>query len=309
VLSLFEEKIMHEIKIGTLVSAANVKKVMPHLIPYGFESFSITFWETIGDWNLEQLAKDVKEILKGSNCVISSLSIFSNPLLDTDKGAAARNSWEKLIDAAHLFGADLVTGFTGRIIDRPVEESIPKFKEVFTALAERAKKKNVKIAFENCNMNGDWKRGNWNIAFTPKAWEMMFEAVPYDNMGLQWEPCHQMVQLVDPIPQLRKWVHKIFAVHGKDATIAWDIIKEKGISGCEQFVWHRTPGFGDSNWTDIISLLRMAGFKGSIDIEGWHDPVYRKELEYVGQVHGLNYLKKCRGGEWVPNFESEDVRI
>jgi sugar phosphate isomerase/epimerase len=118
-----------------------------------------------------------------------------------------------------------------------------------------------------------------------------------------------MVQLVDPIPQLRKWVKKIFAVHGKDATIAWDIIREKGIHGKEQFVWHRTPGFGDSNWTDIITILRMAGFEGSIDIEGWHDPVYRKELEYVGQVHALNYLKNCRGGDWVPNFESEDVRI
>jgi hypothetical protein len=40
---------------------------------------------------------------------------------------------------------------------------------------------------------------------------------------------------------------------------------------------------------------------GSIDIEGWHDPVYRGELEMMGQVHGLNYLKQCRGGSWVPN--------
>jgi len=34
---------MHDIKIGTLISAGNVKKIMPKLIPYGFESFSITF--------------------------------------------------------------------------------------------------------------------------------------------------------------------------------------------------------------------------------------------------------------------------
>ena len=300
---------MHDIKIGTLVSAGNVTKVMPKLIPHGFETFSITFWETIGDWDLEQLAKDVKDILAGTDCIISCISIFGNPLLDTDKGIEARDSWEKLINAAHLFGTDLVTGFAGRLVDRPVEESIPKFKEVFTPLTELAKSKGVKIAFENCNMDGDWYRGDWNIAFSPKAWEMMFEAVPYDNIGLQWEPCHQMVQLVDPLPQLRKWAHKIFAVHGKDATIAWDVVKEYGISGCEPFVWHRTPGFGDTNWTDVISILRMAGFKGNIDIEGWHDPVYRGELEYTGQVHGLNYLKNCRGGEWVPNYESEDVRI
>ena len=63
----------------------------------------------------------------------------------------------------------------------------------------------------------------------------------------------------------------------------------------------RTPGFGDSNWTDIITILRLAKFKGSIDIEGWHDPVYSRDLEMTGQVHGLNYLKQCRGGAFVPN--------
>ena len=57
------------------------------------------------------------------------------------KGIDARRSWEKLIDAAHLFNTSMVTGFAGRITDRPVDESIPKFKEVFTPLAERAQKK------------------------------------------------------------------------------------------------------------------------------------------------------------------------
>jgi len=294
---------MHDIKIGTLVSGGSVTKMLPKLIPYGFETFSIMFWDNIGDTNLEQLAKDTKEILKGTGCSISNVSVFGNPLLDTERGLATRSSWEKLINAAHLFETDIVAGFTGRVLDCPVNESIPKFKEVFTPLTELAATKGVRIAFENCDMGGDWQRGDWNIAFSPKAWELMFDAIPLDNIGLQWEPCHQMVQLVDPIPQLRKWVHKIFALHGKDATIAWDVIREKGIRSGEAYCWHRTPGFGDSNWTDIISILRMAGFKGSIDIEGWHDPVYRGELEYVGQVHGLNYLKKCRGGEWVPNLE------
>ena len=296
---------MHDIKIGTLIGAENVNKIMPKLIPYGFETFSITFWETIGDWDLEKLAQDVKKILQGSNCRVSCLSVFSNPLLDTDKSADARRSWENLIKTAHLFNTDLVTGFTGRVSEKSVEDSIPKFKEVFTPLADLAKEKGVKLAFENCEMGGNWAKGDWNIAFSPLAWEMMFDAIPYDNMGLQWEPCHQMVQLVDPIAQLRKWVHKVFNVHGKDATIAWDVIKEKGISGCVPYVWHRTPGFGDSNWTDIITILRMAGYKGSIDIEGWHDPVYKDELEYTGQVHALNYLKNCRGGDFVPNFEYE----
>lgn len=128
---------------------------------------------------------------------------------------------------------------------------------------------------------------------------MVFEAPPKDNLGLRWEPCHQMVNLIDPLPQLRKWVHNVFHVHGKDATIRWDVIREHGIGGPLPIAYHRTPGCGDCNWTDIISELRIGGFRGSIDIEGWHDPVYRDDLEMTGQVHGLRYLKWCRGGEGV----------
>ena len=43
-----------------------------------------------------------------------------------------------------------------------------------------------------------------------------------DNIGLQWEPCHQMVSLIDPMPQIEGWGRKFFHVHGKDATIRWD---------------------------------------------------------------------------------------
>ncbi|MCE2939787.1 MAG: hypothetical protein LW819_10890, partial [Fimbriimonadaceae bacterium] len=74
----------------------------------------------------------------------------------------------------------------------------------------------------------------------------------------------------------------------------------------EYIVIHRTPGFGDTNWTDVISILRKHGWRGSIDIEGWHDPVYRDDLEMTGQVHALNYLKACRGGAFVPNPHREE---
>jgi len=190
-----------------------------------------------------------------------------------------------------------VTGFTGRIVDRPIEESLPAFRDVFGGLAKRAAGKGVRIAFENCPMGGTWQRGDWNIAINPDAWKLMFDAVPDANLGLQWEPCHQMCQLIDPIPQLRRWAPRIFNVHGKDATIAWDVVRESGAFGQKEFVWHRTPGFGDTNWNDVVTILMQAGYQGSIDIEGYHDPVHRGDLELAGQVRGLEYLKECRGGD------------
>lgn len=291
-----------DILVGTLVNGnTNTADYIRQIIPYGFESFSITFWQTIGDNDLKGMADEVKAVIGDSGTKISSLSIFGNPLETTPIDLETLHGWETLIDNAYLFDSDIVSGFTGRLRGRPIDQSIPRFKEVFTPLAQRAADQGVRIAFENCDMDGDWKSGDWNIAHNPVAWQMMFDAVPLPNLGLEWEPCHQMVSLIDPIPQLHDWVHKVFHVHGKDCTIKWDVVRKYGVDGPVQFAFHRTPGFGDSNWTDIISELRCGGFSGSIDIEGWHDPVYRDELEMTGQVAGLNYLKRCRGGEFVPN--------
>ncbi len=229
--------------------------------------------------------------------------MFGNPLEDKPLDIETLEGWKALIDNAHLFGADTVAGFTGRVRGKPIEESLPRFRQVWGELARRAADKGVRLAFENCAMDGNWKTGDWNIAHNPDAWELMFDALPADNLGLEWEPCHQLVYLNDPVPQIRKRAGKIFHVHGKDSTVRWDVIREHGIFGKVAFVQMRTPGFGDSDWTRIVSELRLAGFTGTIDIEGWHDPVYRDELELTGQVHALNYLKNCRGGaEFIPNL-------
>ncbi|TYP76614.1 sugar phosphate isomerase/epimerase family protein [Paenibacillus methanolicus] len=291
----------NQLRIGTLVGGGDAVRVIPQIASHGFESFSLTFWQTTGTTDLAETAKRVRELQDEYGFIISTVGIFGNPLTGAGDNKDTLASWERLIDHAHLFGTDIVSGFTGRLTGESIEASIPQYAKVFGELSRRAADKGVRIAFENCDMGGTWESGDWNIAHNPTAWEMMFSAIPSDNIGLQWEPCHQMVSLIDPIPQLRKWVHKVFHVHGKDATIAWDIVKEYGIHGPKPFVWHRTPGFGDTNWADIITILRQANYQGTIDIEGWHDPVYRGELEMTGQVHALNYLKQCRGGSFVPN--------
>jgi len=294
---MFAEKI----RIGTMVPDKNPPEYIRQILPQGFESFSISFWKTLGGADLKTMAAGVGKVLAGSNAAVSSLSCFGNPLKGDAEAKATIDAWEKLIDAAKLFGCDLVTGFSGRVVDKPANESIEQYARVFGPLAKRAADQGVRLAFENCPMGGDWKRGDWNLAFSPDTWELMFAALDAKNIGLQWEPCHQMCQLIDPIAQLRKWAKKVFCLHGKDATIQWDVIREHGIIGPKPWVFHRTPGFGDSNWADIITILRQNDFAGSIDIEGWHDPVYRDELEMTGQVRGLNYLKQCRGGSFVPN--------
>lgn len=290
-----------DIRIGTLVRASDGADYIRQILPHGFESFQLTFWQHIGDLDLQKLADEIRAVLDAADGpdrpVISALGVYGNPLVD-DQTA---QDFGRAIDACKLFGCDIVAGFAGRIVDKPVPDSIPRYKEVFGPLAKRAADQGVRIAFENCDMGGDWQRGDWNIAHSPSAWELMFDALPADNIGLEWEPCHQMVSLVDPLPQLRQWVGKVFHLHGKDATVMWDVIRARGIRGGQPYVYHRHPGLGDTDWRNVITILRLGGFTGSIDIEGWHDPVYRGELEMTGQVHALNYLKWARGGPFVPN--------
>ena len=288
-----------DVRIGTMVKAnapdpaAYVRSILQH----GFESIQPYFWQTLGDKDVPRLAAQLRDAIGDADVKVSALGMFGNPLEDRELDRETLKGWQTLIDNAHLFGTSVVTGFTGRVRGKPLPDSLPRFKQVWSELGRRAADKGVRIAFENCAMDGNWVTGDWNIAHNPDAWELMFNELPDDNLGLEWEPCHQLVYLIDPIPQIRKWTGKIFHVHGKDATVRWDVIREHGIFGKVPFVQMRTPGFGDSDWTRIVSELRLAGFKGSITIEGWHDPVYRDALEMVGQVRALEYLKQCRGGK------------
>jgi sugar phosphate isomerase/epimerase len=286
------------IRIGTMIKATEGEAAqnIGKIADLGFESFEPFFWQTTSGQDLAELGKRCLDAIGNRDITISTIGMFGNPLEDGEMDRQTLQGWKDCIDNAQHFGATCVAGFTGRVRGKPLTESLPRYKQVWSELAKRAADKGVRIAFENCAMDGNWASGDWNIAHNPDAWELMFNELPNDNLGLEWEPCHQLVYLIDPIPQIRKWAAKIFHVHGKDATVRWDVIRDHGVFGKHPFVQMRTPGFGDSDWTRVISELRLAGYRGAIDIEGWHDPIYRDDLEITGQVRALQYLKDCRGG-------------
>ena len=54
---------MEQIKIGTLISSNEALSVIPDIVDYGFETFSITFWKTIGETNIQELARRLMDFL------------------------------------------------------------------------------------------------------------------------------------------------------------------------------------------------------------------------------------------------------
>ena len=279
---------MFDILVGSVIPSCSAVPIARQLNPKGFECYEINFDTDDKFANIPEFAKELKDALEGRK--VSALSCYGNTMTDP----VVYQKVETLIKNAALFDCNTVCLFAGADRTKSVPDNMPLFKKTFEPLAKLAEEHNVKIGFENCG--GHWFGGSYNIAFCPDAWELMFNEVPSDALGLEWEPAHQLRYLTDPIPQLRKWAKKIVHLHGKDATVAWDVIREHGIHGNVEYIWDRTPGFGDSNWSDIFTILLQAGFTGSVDIEGYHDPVHYDDMEWTAQVTALEYLKRCRGG-------------
>lgn len=280
---------MFDILVGTIIPAQSAASMIAQLNPKGFECYELDFGAWQGDFTkLPELAEQVNGALDGRK--ISALGLYGNTMCYPEIYKKA----ELLIKNAAAFHCNTVCLFAGGDPEKSVPDNIPLFQKAFTPLAKLAEDHNVKIGLENCG--GGWHRGTHNIGFCPDSWELMFDAVKSDALGLEWEPAHQLRALIDPVPQLRRWAKKVVHIHGKDATVAWDVIREHGIHGAVPYMWDRQPGFGDSNWADLFTILLQAGFEGSVDIEGYHDPVHYDDMEWTAQLTALDYLKRCRGG-------------
>ncbi len=288
---------MKQIRIGTCIPGEHALEWLPPMVKAGFECVAVNFHMSLHGVDLKELAPKIDDILAGTGVYVSTLGFFCNPLMYEDH----KKTLEQVIDRAADFHAANVATFAGAFEGESVDKAMPKFKEVFTDLAARAEDRGVKLVIENCPMGGTWNHTTCNIGFNPKAWEMMFDLVPSKALGLEWEPGHQQIQLIDPIAQLKEWAPKVYHMHGKDASVDKAAIAKYGVFGAVDFAPQRTPGFGDLNWRDIFSILREHGYEGDICVEGYHDPIYRGEWEMTGQLHALSYLKWARGGEFVPN--------
>ena len=281
---------MFDIRIGTIIPADKAPEMIRQLNPKGFESYELDFNGRLPRMfeGMEEHAARVLEAADGRP--VSALGYYGNPLLDPD----FRDNLKKLITKAKLYHAPVVSTFAGGDPAKSVPDTIPLFREVFTGLAFLAESEGVKLALEGCG--GGWEGGSTNIAYCPAAWDLIFEAVPSPALTLEWEPAHAVTRLMDPVAQLRKYARKVSHIHGKDGTVNWDLIREKGLDGGVPLFYDRTPGFGDSNWADFFTILIRAGFEGSCDIEGYHDPVHYDDMEWTAQLTALDYLKRCRGG-------------
>jgi sugar phosphate isomerase/epimerase len=257
----------------------------------GFGSIAWNRFETSAAAPREQnwgpFAEQFAAEAKARNIRISTIgALYQNPL-DPAQSEFARGVFLRAIEVAAHIGVNTVSGFPGAVIElethpkgknpvyKPFENFMPRLLEFWEPIARAAAGKGVRIAFEHCPM-GPYHLPimGYNMLAQPVMWERLFNETTCANIGIEWDASHLMCQLIDPVENIHKFGPRIFHVHAKDAFINRQLLEVYGI--CHPGVAeHRFPGFGQANWPEIVHALLRAGYDSDLNIEGWHDPVFR----------------------------------
>ena len=245
----------------------------------------------LSDW--EPHARSIAAEAQIRDIRISAIAVlYANPL-HPDQTEYARATFRRAIEVAGTIGVRTVAGFPGAVIEteinerggnpvtKPFEDYLPQLLAFWEPIAQYASEKGVRIAFEHCPQGAyHLPVMGYNMLAQPAMWERLFNATSCDNIGIEWDASHLMCQLIDPVENIRRFGSRIFHVHAKDASIRHDLLKVYGI--CHPGVAeHRWPGLGQANWPEIVHSLVRVGYDSDLNIEGWHDPIFRDHPDAV----------------------------
>ncbi len=212
---------------------------------------------------------DIRVLLEETGMSISSLAYYPNPL-DPEKGAEAVEHLKKVIRMSALLGVNMVTTFIGRDQTKTVEENLELVRTVWPPILDCAVEQGVKVAIENCPMlfGPDQWPGGQNLFTSPANWRRIFDLLPYDNLGINYDPSHFVWQMIDCIKPIYEFRDRIFHVHIKDIKLYRDRLDQVGITAYPlEFMSPKLPGLGDVDWGRYISALTDIGYNGPVCVE------------------------------------------
>lgn len=219
----------------------------------------------------DEKADYIQKYCAKRNVAISSLAFYPNTM-DADLEKREKNilHLKKVIEASAKLNIHMVTTFIGRDSMKNVEENLKLVKEIWPPIIEFAKEKGVKVAIENCPMYFDatqWPGGQ-NLMTTPEIWKKVFEILPYQNLGINYDPSHFVWQMVDYIKPIYEFKDRIFHVHCKDIKLNHEKLSRFGTMAYPlDYMEPKLPGLGDVNWGKYISALTDIRYDGYVCIE------------------------------------------
>ncbi len=248
-------------------------------------------------------ADEIKGKLAERGVTISGLGYYPNPLAaDQEEARIAIEHLERVIQAAPLLGVSQVNSFVGRDPAKSVEENWPRFLEVWKPLIQCAEASGVRLGIENCPMyfsQDEWPSGK-NLAISPAIWRRMFEDIPSDSFGLNYDPSHLLWMQMDYLKPVREFADKLFHVHAKDAAVDRDALDDVGILATPlEYHTPKLPGLGDIDWGKFFAALGSAGYTGPVCVEV-EDRPYEKTL--AGRQGALR-----QSARFLRNYMAEEL--
>lgn len=225
-------------------------------------------------------ADDVNALCQKHGVAISGLGYYPNILsADAEEGRVATAHLKKVISAARLLGLSNVNTFIGADHRRNADENFELFRKTWPDLIKFAEDHDMRIGIENCPMLftwDEWPAGK-NMAYSPAVWRRMFEAIPSRHFGLNYDPSHMVLQMMDYLRPIYEFRDRLFHTHAKDMKIDRQKLDDRGILGLG---WStpKIPGLGSIDWAAWISSLTDVGYRGPVSIEV-EDDSFRDSLE------------------------------
>lgn len=215
--------------------------------------------------------KQTSELCARYGVEISALGYYPNALdPDPQVSKKAAEHLKRVINAAEKLGIRTVTSFIGRDWTKTIDENWPRFLKVWKPLIAFAEDHQVRIAIENCPMSfsrDEWPGGK-NLAVSPVIWRRMFNDIPSDYFGLNFDPSHLVLQSMDPLGPMREFRSKFFHLHAKDMQVRHDKLNEVGRFAFPK-EWHtpRIPGLGEIDWGKFMAMAYEIGYNGAVCVE------------------------------------------
>ena len=272
--------------VSAIFDQSGYEEMMDFAGKYGFECVEVACWPAgkaerryagVSHIDADRVLEDdayaehVLSYAKERGVEISSLAYYPNTMDgDLVKRAAAIEHLKKLICASAKLGVNMVTTFIGRDQTKTVEENLELVKEIWPPILDLAAEKGVKVAIENCPMlfGADQWPGGQNLMTTPAIWRKVFEILPYENFGINYDPSHFVWQMIDYIKPIYEFKDKIFHVHYKDIKLYPERLDDVGIMGYPlDFMSPKLPGLGDVDWGRYVSALTDIRYDGYTCIE------------------------------------------
>ena len=254
-----------------------------------FDAIELSCWPVANDRDYSSTDIDVskfdsktkEDILKltgENNIEIASLAYYDN-CLHPDTSIRENNVKHlyNVIETAGKLGVKFVGAFAGRNLDLSFEENFTEFEKIFPNIVKYAADRNVNLLIENCSMPG-WHREGWGatISYSPELWDRMFEIIPDENFGLNFDPSHLIWLGVDYIKALIDYKERVLYFHAKDTKVFEEKRSYYSIFGKQlnrenewDYGWwqHKIPGKGSVDWQKIYQTLREIGYDGYVSIE------------------------------------------